>query len=278
MVPSLSVVLCAGVLALVRFVDLIEQDKTGSLYVWGSALCVAQHPDIYYMNVGAPNDKVWPLKEFAVPKGYAVITELSLPDFAVPLVKANLSKGKKTFAGCAKTLVVNHALFSAILPNQGPPSFDFKLPASFDQVLERRKKATGKGKGNAKSKPFDPLHLMYPLYPENDQGDSMDFENDGACMFDPYSIKAHRISEQLPPILPVVAQQSTRGGERGAESMQLILFSAVLSCFCCLNGWCDSTRCDRTTWARATPGSCSTRSCSTFQTRWRRRRRRRPKT
>ena len=150
-------------------VEICGSDRAGqdhNTYVWAHAFCVAQGPDTYFMNVGSPGDKEWNLKQFKVPEGYAVITELSLPVFFQSKVQTNVSKGQPAFKECTKDLVANHALFGAILPNQGPPSLEFTLPESFDLVLDERKgKIKGKGKKGTGTKAFDPFHLMYPLYP-----------------------------------------------------------------------------------------------------------------
>jgi len=188
----------------VRFVSLCEEDENHNHHVWASARCVAQYPDTYYMAVGKAGGTQFFAQQFKVPKGFAIISELQPSKWINVIIKGNREKiakeGRKApalFEGCITRLIKNHGLFGAILPNEGPPLLTYRLPGAFDRVQQKR---TGKG-----AKDFDPLQLMYPLFPENDQGDSTDLDNDGACMLDPDSIAQHREHFGLPPIHPVSA-------------------------------------------------------------------------
>jgi hypothetical protein len=187
-----------------------EQDSTGANYVWALARCVAHHPDFYYANVGDPESRTFYAQRFSVPKGYAIITELTPAEFAEPKLKQNLIHGRPMFNKVLDTLVKDHGLFGALLPTQGGFPKDFQMPKDFLKVLEQRK---GPKIKNKKDK-FDPHHLFYPLFPDNDKGDPNDLHNDGACMLVPASIKAHRKELDLPRVRTVGAS-TQRGGRRG---------------------------------------------------------------
>lgn len=161
------------------------------------------------MNVGLPGSRKFYAQEFKVPKNFAIITEITLAGWAAKKIQteqektarsSKKSKKKKLLLGSVtKNLVINHGLFGALLPNQGPPPLDFKMPKDWEAVAQQRK-----------NKAFDPWHLIYPLFPENDEGDPLALDNDGACMIVFDSVCEHREKKNLPPVTTVSAQTSAR--------------------------------------------------------------------
>lgn len=222
-----------------RYVDLFEQDKVAHSIVWATAFCVAQHPDTYYMNVGPPASDEFYAQEFQIPPGHAIITELELPGWASSIVDKNKKAKKPIFQGCHKNLVTDHALFGALVPTQGPPPLDFVLPGDYTKVEDLRKRK-GKGKtAKAKAPELDPFHLIYPLFPENDSGDPMDFKNDGACMLSYESVVEQRERDHLPPVADVSPHTPVRA-RVCACSVSVHALPCVLLCLCvpCL---CDAS-------------------------------------
>lgn len=183
---SVLIVCCS-----LRYVQLVEKDQGQVDTEWASAFCIAQHPDPYVMWTFVPGnlDGDYQLQVYQLPPDHSVIVDVVAPlwadkrimDNRGDVVKSgkNRNKPKKPlFHNVASTLTVDHALFGAIILHEGPPPVDWTLPADWIEVL----KAPGVS---------DPHRLIYPLYPDNDQGDSKS-SVDGPCIMDYKSVRQHR--------------------------------------------------------------------------------------
>jgi len=83
--------------------------------------------------------------------------------------------------------------------------------STLEGLLKAKKKAKkAKTKAKAGDREFDPFGLIYPLFPENDNGDPMAFDNDGACMLPYESIIEQRERDGSPSIAEATTHTPVR--------------------------------------------------------------------